>query len=257
MTDERGECVIRNLPAGGVDLHVAYGDSYANTFAIAGDETAPRIIHLEPPAQPLTPSPPSEKVQTKQPSSGAIGQPAPELSVKEWTDGKTRSLADYKGQVVVVNFWGIEHGKCGFMMPIIKELDTRYRDRRVVFLGVHTSSTNIADVQNFLQQVPFNLLTALDSTGETTALRYGIKGAPALVVIGRDGWIEWNSSEISREAGLKNLERAARSLSIPWPIDETQPREKLFEQASRIEGVLFGEAIDQALAKPPAPRREK
>ena len=43
--------------------------------------------------------------------------------------------------------------------------------------------------------------------------------------------------------------RAARALSIPWPIDEKQPQEKLIEQGCRLQEFLYGEAIDGALAK--------
>ena len=250
-TDERGECVIRNLPSGNINLRVAYGDSYANTYAVVGDGTAPRIIHLKPITPQQPPATPPAKAATREVRSpGAVGQPAPALSVKEWTDGKTRSLTDYRGQVVVLDFWGIQDGRCGFTMPVIKKLEARYRDRGVVFLAVHTADTDIADVQNFLEQIPFNLLTAIDSGEDETAKRYGVKDTPALIVIGRDGRIAWNSGQVSEEDGLQSLERAARSLSVPWPIDEKQPQDKLLEQVSQLQGFLFGEAIDRALAKP-------
>src|SRR5262249_20756000 len=172
------------------------------------------IVPQKPPA-----TPPARAVTREVRSPGAVGQPAPALSVKEWTDGKTRSLADYRGQVVFLGFWGVQDGQSGFMMPVIKKLEAWYRDRSVVFLAVHTANTDIADVQSFLQQIPFNLLTAIDSGEEETAKRYGVKNRSALIVIGRDGRIAWNSGRVSKEDGLKRLERAARSLSIPWPID--------------------------------------
>lgn len=250
-TDERGECVIRNLPSGNINLRVSYGDSYADTNAVVGDGTAPRIIHLKPikPRQPPA-TPPAKAATREVRSPGAVGLPAPALSVKEWTDGKTRSLTDYRGHVVVLDFWGIQDGRCGFMMPVIKKLEARYRDRGVVFLAVHTADTDIADVQSFLQQIPFNLLTAIDSGKNETAKRYGVKGTPALIVIGRDGRIAWNSQRVSNEDGLQSLERAARLLSIPWPIDEKQPQDKLLEQVSQLQGFVFSEAIDRAIAEP-------
>ena len=250
-TDERGECVIRNLPSGNINLRVDYGDSYARTNAVASDGTAPRIIHLKPITPQKPPATPPAKAAVREVRSpGAVGQPAPALAVKEWTDGKTRSLTDYRGQVVVLDFWGIQNGRCGFMMPVIKKLEARYRDRGVVFLAIHTADTDIADVQNFLEQIPFNLLTAIDSGEDETAKRYGVKDTPLLIVIGRDGRIAWNSRQVSKEDGLQSLERAARSLSVPWPIDEKQPQDKLLEQVCQLQGFLFGEAIDRALAKP-------
>src|SRR5262249_43829259 len=133
---------------------------------------------------------------------------------------------------------------------VIKKLEARYRDRGVVFLAVHTADTDIADIESFLQQIPFNLLTAIDSGEAGTAKRYGVKRRPSLIVIGRDGRISWNSQQVSTEDGLQSLERTARFLSVPWPIDEKQPRDKLLEQVSQLQGFVFGEAIDRALAKP-------
>ena len=100
------------------------------------------------------------------------------------------------------------------------------------------------------EHIPFNLLTAIDSGEDETAKRYGVKDYPTLLVIGRDGRIAWNSKQVSTEDGMQNLERAARSLSIPWPIDEKQPEDKLIEQVSQLQEFLFGEAIDKMLAKP-------
>ena len=249
-TDERGECVIRNLPPGNINLRVTYGDCYADTYAVVGDGTTPRIIHLKQitPQQPPA-TPPAKSATREVRSPGAVGQPAPALSVKEWTDGKTRSLTDYRGQVVVLDFWGIQDGRCGYTMPVIKKLEARYRDRGVVFLAVHTADTDITDVQNFLGQIPFSLLTSIDSGEDETTKRYGVMD-PALIVIGRDGRIAWNSEHVSEEDELQNLELAARSLAVPWPIDEKQPDDKLLEQVSQLLGFVFGEAIDRALAKP-------
>jgi hypothetical protein len=49
---------------------------------------------------------------------------------------------------------------------------------------------------------------------------------------------------------MQSLLRAARSLSVPWPLDEKQPQDKLCEQVSQLQGFMFGEAIEWALAKP-------
>ena len=151
---------------------------------------------------------------------------------------------------MVLDFWGIQNDRYGFMISVNKKLEARYRDRGVVFLAVHTADTDIADVQNFLRQIPFNLLSAIDSGKGETAKRYGVKSSPALVVIGRDGRIAWNSEHVSTEDGLHSLERAARSLSVPWPIDEKQAEDNLLEQVGQLQGFVFGEAIDRALAKP-------
>jgi thiol-disulfide isomerase/thioredoxin len=233
-----------------MNLSVSYGDSYANTNAVAGDATEPLIIRLRPiPQRTPVPVPPNKAATRDVHPAGELGKPAPALSVKEWTDGKTRSLSDYQGKVVVLDFWGIQDGRCNYALPVIKDLEARYKDRDVVFLAIHAADTDIEDVRDFLHHIKFNLLTAVDAGEGETAKRYGVKGSPTLVVIGRDGRIAWSSRQVSMDDGMKNMERAARALSIPWPIDEKQPQEKLIELGWQLKGFFFGEAIDRALAK--------
>jgi beta-lactamase regulating signal transducer with metallopeptidase domain/thiol-disulfide isomerase/thioredoxin len=249
MTDQWGECVIRNLPAGATELYLSYGDSYANITAYADDGTDPLTIRLKPiPQQDPLPAPPNTPAVQHVRSTNELGKPAPPFAVKEWTDGKTRSLADYQGKVVVLNFWGIWSGPCGYAMPVIKKLAARFKGRDVVFLGIHTAGTDVEDVRAFLQHIKLNLLTAIDAGEDETSKQYGVNGYPTLVVIGREGLIDWNSRQVSKEDGTKRMERAAKALSIPWPLDEKQPQEKLIEQGWQIQEFFFGEAIDRALA---------
>ena len=140
------------------------------TPCVRGGWNGPRIIHLKPIPQPAADCDASgQGGHPGGPSPRRGRQTCPGLSVKEWTDGKTRSLTDYRGKVVVLDFWGIRSGRCGFTMPVIKNLEARYRDRGVVFIGVHTADTDVVDVRNFLEQIKFNLPTAVDSGEDETA----------------------------------------------------------------------------------------
>ena len=47
-----------------------------------------------------------------QPEALALGTPAPEWESGAWSDGRSRTLADYRGKVVFLNFWGIWCGPC-------------------------------------------------------------------------------------------------------------------------------------------------
>ena len=135
-------------------------------------------------------------------------------------------------------------------MPAIKNLEARYKDRDVVFLGIHTAGTDMVDVRNFLSHIKFNLPTAVDSGEDETAKRYGVTGYPTMVLIARDGQIAWSNRVPTQEHGMKMMgTRPPVPLSIPWPLSENQPQEKLTEQGWRIQEFLFAEAIERALAK--------
>jgi thiol-disulfide isomerase/thioredoxin len=248
MTDDHGECVIRNLPQGRIGLTAIYGSRYARAVAVVGDSATTVTLRLRP-------IPPAPQAATKPDEHRpiAIGQRAPALNVARWTDGKTRSLDDFKGKVVALDFWGIWCKSCIATLPAMKNLMTKYKDRDVVFLSVHTAGTDIEQLRGFQQQQKWEPLTGLDLGDDViegaTAKTYGVQGYPTLLIIGRDGCVAWSTDQ-NLQDGMKMIERAARALSIPWPIDEKGPEKDLIEKMCRIQEFLITEAIDQALAKP-------
>ncbi|HWB08074.1 MAG TPA: redoxin domain-containing protein [Pirellulales bacterium] len=70
----------------------------------------------------------------------AVGRPAPAIAA-EAVDGKPMSLADYRGQVVLLVFWGSWCGPCMRMVPHERELAERYRGKPFALLGVNCGDT--------------------------------------------------------------------------------------------------------------------
>jgi thiol-disulfide isomerase/thioredoxin len=247
-TDARGECVLRNLPAGVVKVFATFGDSYGDGSAMAADVPATITLRLKPFPKREAPA------RSSQPRPLAVGTPAPALAVAGWADGKSRSLDEYRGKVVVLDFWGIWCGPCVRMLPMMNTLEARYKDRDVVFLSIHTAGTEMEQVRAFQREMKVDFATALDTGDDVvegvTSKRYAVRGFPTVFVIGRDGGIAWSNNQIPLKDQLQRMKRAAQALSIPWPIDEKQPRVKLLAQTNRIREFLFSEAIDQALARP-------
>src|SRR6266446_3903828 len=58
-----------------------------------------------------------------------VGQPAPEIAVKEWISGEPTTLAALRGQVVLLEFWATWCKPCEQMFPKLNHLDKAYRAR--------------------------------------------------------------------------------------------------------------------------------
>lgn len=67
-------------------------------------------------------------------------------------DGKPKSLAAFKGQTVVVNFWASWCGPCVEEMPTLAQLNDEYSKKGVKFIGIGVDSEK--NVKTFLQKVP-------------------------------------------------------------------------------------------------------
>lgn len=183
----------------------------------------------------------------------AAGMDAPEWVVSAWTDGKQRKLADHRGKVVVLDFWGVWCGPCIQMMPAMKALHDRFRDQDVVFLGIHTAGTDMTLVQRWIKQQNWELIVGLDrgeeaANGETVR-RYAVEGFPTVIVVDRNGKVAFNSGDTPRdpEAHMRQLQQIAESAGLPWPLDKDATKEQIAERATRLSEVLLGREIDAAI----------
>ncbi len=155
-----------------------------------------------------------------------VGKPAPELThIKGWVNGGPVKLADLKGKVVVLDFWGYWCGPCVHSMPELAQLHEKYKDKGLVIIAVHDgSATDIADMMAKLERpkkeiwggkdLPF--LIALDSgkvgpgdtaygSGDATAA-YGITSFPTQVLIDKDGNVVGRPRDGQLETMIKALE---------------------------------------------------
>src|SRR4051794_9012960 len=66
-----------------------------------------------------------------------IGKPAPEIPAGDVNiNGKAMKLSEFKGKVVLVDFWAVWCGPCIAGMPTLREWQDEYKDKGLVILGV-------------------------------------------------------------------------------------------------------------------------
>lgn len=113
------------------------------------------------------------------------GLPAPALHVENWMNTDARSLDDFKGKVVLIDFWGVWCAPCIRAVPELNALQEKYADDGLVVLGVHTTD-QAEDMASFVKQYAVEYAVAADVAGET-ALAYDVDSYPDVYVIDHEG----------------------------------------------------------------------
>jgi peroxiredoxin len=112
------------------------------------------------------------------------------------------SLNQFRGQVVIVNFWATWCPPCTEELPSLMDMQNQLRSRGVVVLGVSIDVDSDA-YHRFLKQRNVNFVTVLDPEQKVAGM-YGTSGWPESYIIDRQGVlrrkivgpINWNSPEV-------------------------------------------------------------
>ena len=127
------------------------------------------------------------------------------ISLKDW-EGNEQSIKNYKGKVVILDFWATWCGPCIKSFPVIEYLREKSNPKNYVFLGVNTDTNlNATQVKNFADKYGVKDNSLLDPTLKLSSAM-GVRGLPGLFVLDRSGQVIYrqygiNSNDIS---GLLN-----------------------------------------------------
>lgn len=114
-------------------------------------------------------------------------QSAPEFALKD-SEGRVVKLADYKGKVVLLNFWATYCGPCKIEIPWFVEFETQYKDQGFAVLGVALDEEGWDIVKPYIQQKKVNYRVVMGT--DTVAQLYGgIENLPTTFILDRDGKI--------------------------------------------------------------------
>ena len=121
-------------------------------------------------------------------SSGLTGQSAPDFALKSST-GENLRLSEFRGDVVMVNFWATWCGPCRQEMPLLDELYSRYGRVGFSLLGVNIDD-NSSKAMDMVEELGVSFPVLFDSRKEVSKL-YEVDAMPVTVLIDREGTVRY------------------------------------------------------------------
>ncbi len=117
-------------------------------------------------------------------ASSAPGQPAPDFVLRALDAGNIR-ISEFRGEVVVVNFWAAWCGPCQQALPRLDELYQRYQRAGLVILAINLDD-DVARAQDISRKLSLSFPMLFDPSKETGRL-YQVDSMPMTVLIDREG----------------------------------------------------------------------
>ncbi len=139
---------------------------------------------------------------------------ATEFALKD-IDGKLHRLSDYKGKVIVLNFWATWCPPCREEMPSMERARKKLLNDDVVILAVNVGEDEDT-IFNFTGDYPVEFPLLMDTKGEVIK-SYPVMALPTTYIISPDGMVthrtlggrEWDNDELLNE--LRRMQKNLKS----------------------------------------------
>jgi peroxiredoxin len=121
-------------------------------------------------------------------AGGDASGPAPPFTLTALS-GQQGALSQYKGQVVMVNFWATWCGPCQQEMPLLDQMYKKYKPAGFTLIGVNVDKEAPA-VKELLARKPVSFPVLLDPANQVSKA-YHVDEMPSSVIIDRKGEIRY------------------------------------------------------------------
>lgn len=136
------------------------------------------------------------------------GQPSPNFKVVT-TSGQSVSLDNYRGHVLVIDFFATWCIPCRSSIPHLVEMNRKYGKQGLQVLGLSADEDGEKDVREFAGQYRINYPLAL--AGEAVQADFGIRSVPVMYIVDKKGKIVEIYRGFSDEMG-NSMERLIKKL---------------------------------------------
>jgi len=176
-----------------------------------------------------------------------LGDKAPELTVSKWVKGEPAQVKP--GNVYVVEFWATWCAPCRAEIPHITEMQKKFADKGVVFIGVTKKDDrgNTLDaVEQFVKEwgdkIGYRIAFDEGKTFDAYMTAAGINGIPYAFIIDKTGTVAWRGyAEYGIEArlsevvaGTNDVEKERRIAKLLTDFDAAYGEEKDYARALSV-----------------------
>ncbi len=121
-------------------------------------------------------------------SSNLAGQPAPDFALRSST-GENLRLSEYRGDVVMINFWATWCGPCRQEMPLLDDLYNRYERVGFNLLGVNIDDDS-SRAMDMMAELGVNFPVLFDDRKEVSRM-YDVDAMPVTILVDREGTVRY------------------------------------------------------------------
>ena len=146
----------------------------------------------------------------------AGAKPAPDFSLPDYPDRRAVSLADYRGKVVLINFWYPSCGPCRGEFPTLQRVLEKYKDRGFEILSLNVLPEENDFVMPYLTKNRFTF-RPLEATTEWAEKVYGARGYPTNLLVDGQGRIIFKPGIIRSPREQRMFELQIESLLSTVP----------------------------------------
>lgn len=137
---------------------------------------------------------------------------APDFSLRD-SEGKVVRLADYRGKVVLLNFWATWCGPCKIEIPWFVEFERQHKDKGFAVLGISMDEEGWDVVKPFISEIGINyrVLMGDDSVAQ---LYGGVDSLPTTFLIDREGRVaKVHIGLVSKSSYERELQQLLKTFS--------------------------------------------
>jgi len=117
-------------------------------------------------------------------SAAELRGKAPDFTLKSQS-GKNIRLSEYRGQVVLLNFWASWCGPCRQEMPLLEAMYKKYGKLGFTILGVNVEQ-DTSKAKSYLRDIKVSFPILFDTTNTASRL-YNVTAMPTSIIIDRSG----------------------------------------------------------------------